>query len=61
MLLVFGSIGASFVVVPGVLTFLFSVRGLSSVGNAGMQALGLVAMLPGLLMGATALWIAARG
>jgi len=61
MLLVLGSVGASFVAVPAALTYVFAVRGVSSVGDAGMQALGLVAMLPGLLMGAAALWVAARG
>jgi len=61
MLLVLGSVGASFVAIPAVLTYLFAVRGVSSAGDAEIQALGLVAMLPGLLMGTAALWVAARG
>lgn len=61
MALVLGCVGASFVVVPGILTYLFGIRGVVSIGSVGVQGLGLVAMLPGLLMGAAGLWVAARG
>lgn len=61
LLLVFASIGTSLVVIPAIVLYILLVRGISSIGSAGLHGLGLVAMLPGLLMGATALWIAARG
>lgn len=61
MLLVYGSIAASLVLVPAFLTFQFVVRGLAPTGDLEVFGVGLVAMLPGLLMGATSLWIAARG
>ncbi|QLG50354.1 hypothetical protein [Natrinema halophilum] len=61
MLLVGASIGTSLVVVPGVLLYLLVIRGIGSLGETGFLGLGLFAMSPGLLMGATGLWMAARG
>lgn len=61
MLVVLGSVVASLVAVPLVLLYVLQVHGVSSVGSLGFLGIGLFAMTPGLLMGATGLWVAARG
>ncbi|SDQ31354.1 hypothetical protein [Natronobacterium texcoconense] len=60
MALVVASILTSLVVIPGVVLYLFTVRGVPT-SSAGYLGAGVLAMLPGLMMGATALWVAARG
>jgi len=59
--LVLAAILVSLVVVPAGLTYLFLARGPPSGDGLRTVTLGLVAMLPGVLMGSTALWVAARG
>lgn len=60
MLLVFASISMSIIIVPGAVLYLVLVPGTSG-GRLGFLGMGLFAMLPGLMMGATGAWIAARG
>lgn len=60
MLVVIGSIVTSLVVIPAILLAAFLVRGVPTSGG-GYLGIGLVAMTPGVLMGTTALWVAARG
>lgn len=60
MAVVVGSIAISLVVIPAILSFVFVIRGAPS-PDSDPLALGLIAMLPGVLMGATSLWVAARG
>ena len=59
--LIIGAIVASVLVIPGFVLSQVLLRGTLRIGGSGYLAAGLVAMLPGVLMGATGLWIAARG
>lgn len=59
VLVVVGSIVTALVVIPTILLYAFLVRGVPA-SDGGYLGIGLVAMTPGVLMGATALWVAAR-
>lgn len=58
--LVLGGVVLSLVVIPAAVFYLLVVRGPPTT-HSGLIATGLLAMAPGLVMGATALWLAARG
>lgn len=60
LLLVYGCIFISIIVIPAFLQYLFLFRGIEYIAT-GFLAVGMLAMLPGLIMGTTALWITARG
>lgn len=55
-----GAVLVSFLVVPWGLTYYFVVHGPSAGDGPEMLVVGLVALLPGFLMGGTALWVAAH-
>lgn len=55
-----GVVCLSLLAVPGWLTYRLLVRGVPESGSPEMLAVGLVAMLPGVAMGAGALYAAAR-
>ena len=55
-----GAIAVSLLVVPGGLSYLFAAYGPRAVIGSRVLLVGLVAMLPGVLMGATALWVSAH-
>lgn len=57
--LTLGAVFGSLLVVPGGLTYYFVVHGPPGEG-AEMLAVGLVSMLPGVVLGATALWVMAH-
>lgn len=57
--LTLGSIFISLLVVPGSLTYFFSDHG-PLTGDASLTV-GVIALVPGFLMGATGLWVAAQG
>ncbi|MEY7849704.1 hypothetical protein AB7C87_10965 [Natrarchaeobius sp. A-rgal3] len=56
-----GTIAVSLLLIPGGLTYFFSNGGLAAVDGSRMIVVGLIAMLPGILMGSTALWVTAQG
>lgn len=58
--LVVGSIAVSVLVVPLVLLSILP-SSLTQASGPGILAVGVLAMLPGFLMGATGLWVSARG
>lgn len=60
MLLVFASIATSIIIVPGAVLYVVTTPGTPG-SHLGFLGMGLFAMLPGLLMGATGAWLAARG
>lgn len=60
LLLVYSCIFTSIIAIPVFLQYLFLFRGIEYT-ETGFLAVGLLAMLPGLIMGTTALWITARG
>lgn len=55
-----GAILTSLVLVPGVLTYVLRIASPLS-GGPQSVVIGLIALVPGFLMGATGLWVAARG
>jgi len=55
-----GAVVVSLLVVPGALTYLLNVHGPPPAGD-GLTILGLVALLPGFLMGGAALCVSAHG
>lgn len=55
-----GAIVISLVLVPGALIYVFRVSGPPSGGPLTL-VIGVFALVPGFLMGATGLWVAARG
>lgn len=57
--LTLGAVFGSLLVVPGGLTYYFVVHGPPEDGPE-MLAVGLVSMLPGVLLGTTALWVMAH-
>ena len=59
--LVLVAIAVSLFVVPGFVLSSLLIRGTLRFGSTGYLGAGLIAMLPGVLMGGTGLWIAARG
>ncbi|MWV39221.1 hypothetical protein [Natrialba sp. INN-245] len=56
-----GAIAVSLLLIPGGLTYFFANGGLAAVDGSSTVVIGLIAMLPGVLMGSTALWVAAQG
>ncbi|SFS47715.1 hypothetical protein [Halostagnicola kamekurae] len=60
LLFVYGCIFTSIIAIPAFLQYLFLFRGIEYT-ETGFLAVGTLAMLPGLLMGTTALWVTVRG
>lgn len=59
-LMTLGGVFISLLVIPSGLTYFFTQYG--APGDSQMMAIvGLVALLPGFVMGGTALWVAAQG
>lgn len=59
--LVLGSVFASFVLVPAAVAYVALVPGPPDPGTAAFFVFTAVVMSPGLLLGGTGLWVAARG
>lgn len=59
--LILGSVFASFVLVPASVGYVVLVRGPPDPGTLAFFAFATVVMVPGLLLGGTGLWVAARG